>query len=143
MVVLVWVWCCDVGQDDVVIVQCVLDWIGQCFVYIFDMLLFGCDGVDEFLFDYQVGFCEYFSGLFVVLMCNVGIFVWVVIGFVGGVCNCYGNYWVVWCMDVYVWIEVWLDGCGWVWVDLIVVVVFECVYDMLEDCLGVGVDGGL
>jgi transglutaminase-like putative cysteine protease len=136
-------WRRDAGQNDAAIVQRALDWIGQRFAYTLDTPLPGRDGVDEFLFDHQAGFCEHFSGAFVVLMRNAGIPARVVTGFAGGVRNRYGDYWVVRRMDAHAWTEVWLDGRGWVRVDPTAAVAPERVYDTLDDRLGANAGSGL
>lgn len=128
-------WRADAGNNDAAIVARALDWIRARFAYSLTTPLPGRDGVDEFLFDQQVGFCQHFSSAFVVLMRNAGIPARVVTGFAGGVRNPYGNYWVVRRMDAHAWAEVWLPERGWVRVDPTAAVAPERIYDTLEDRL--------
>jgi len=134
-------WRQDAGSNDAAIVQRALDWVRARFVYTLDTPEPGRDGVDEFLFDQQAGFCQHFSSSFVVLMRNAGIPARVVTGFAGGIRNPYGDYWVLRRMDAHAWAEVWLPGRGWVRVDPTAAVAPERVYDTLEDRLGAGAAG--
>lgn len=128
-------WRSEAGSNDAAIVARALDWIRARFGYSLSTPLPGRDGVDEFLFDQQVGFCQHFSSAFVVLMRNAGIPARVVTGFAGGVRNPYGDYWVVRRMDAHAWAEVWLPDRGWVRVDPTAAVAPERIYDTLEDRL--------
>lgn len=133
-------WRAEAGSDDAAIVRRALDWIRARFAYTLTTPLPGRDGVDEFLFDQQAGFCQHFSSAFVVLMRNAGIPARVVTGFAGGTRNRYGDYWVVRRMDAHAWAEVWLPGRGWVRVDPTAAVAPERIYDTLEDRLQGGGD---
>lgn len=126
-------WRAQAGRDDQAIVRRALDWIHKEFAYTLDTPLPGRNGVDQFLFDWKAGFCEHFSSAFVVLMRDAGIPARVVTGYVGGVRNPIGGYWVVRRMDAHAWAEVWLDGRGWVRVDPTAAVAPERIYDTLED----------
>lgn len=136
-------WRTEAGSDDAAIVNRALAWIRSRFAYTLDTPLPGRDGVDEFLFDQQAGFCQHFSSSFVVLMRNAGIPARVVTGFAGGTRNRYGDYWVVRRMDAHAWAEVWLAGRGWVRVDPTAAVAPERIYDTLEDRLQNGADATL
>ncbi|MCC7635088.1 transglutaminase TgpA family protein [Stenotrophomonas rhizophila] len=129
-------WRREAGGDDAAIVARALDWVRSRFTYTLSTPLPGRDGVDEFLFDQQAGFCQHFSSSFVVLMRNAGIPARVVTGFAGGSRNRYGDYWVVRRMDAHAWAEVWLPGRGWVRVDPTAAVAPERILDTLEDRLG-------
>ncbi|MEG2803845.1 DUF3488 and transglutaminase-like domain-containing protein [Stenotrophomonas sp.] len=136
-------WRREAGSDDAAIVQRALEWVRARFAYTLSTPLPGRDGVDEFLFDQQAGFCQHFSSSFVVLMRNAGIPARVVTGFAGGTHNRYGDYWVVRRMDAHAWAEVWLPGRGWVRVDPTAAVAPERIYDTLEDRLPAGGDATL
>ncbi|WP_458351495.1 transglutaminase TgpA family protein [Luteimonas rhizosphaerae] len=125
-------------DDDAALVDRALGWIREEFAYTLDTPLPGRNAVDEFLFDYQAGFCEHFSSAFVVLMREAGIPARVVTGYVGGYRNSYGNYWVVRRMDAHAWAEVWLAGRGWVRIDPTAAVAPERIYDTIDDRLGAG-----
>ncbi|MEN4952799.1 DUF3488 and transglutaminase-like domain-containing protein [Stenotrophomonas sp. TWI819] len=131
-------WRQDAGSNDAAIVQRALAWVRARFVYTLDTPEPGRDGVDEFLFDQQAGFCQHFSSSFVVLMRNAGIPARVVTGFAGGIRNPYGDYWVLRRMDAHAWAEVWLPGRGWVRVDPTAAVAPERIYDTIEDRLAAG-----
>jgi transglutaminase-like putative cysteine protease len=134
-------WRSEAGNDDAAIVQRALDWVTREFGYTLDTPLPGRHAVDEFLFDQKRGYCEHFSSAFVVLMRSAGIPSRVVTGFVGGVRNPLGDYFVVRNMDAHAWAEVWLPQRGWVRVDPTAAVAPERIYDTLEDRLG-QTDGG-
>jgi len=131
-------WRQQAGSNDGLIVQRALDWVRASFAYTLDTPEPGRDGVDEFLFDQQAGFCQHFSSSFVVLMRNAGIPARVVTGFAGGIRNPFGDYWVLRRMDAHAWAEVWLPGGGWVRVDPTAAVAPERVYDTIEDRLPAG-----
>lgn len=129
-------WRHEAGDDDNAIVRRALAWITAEFAYTLDTPLTGRHGVDEFLFQYQAGFCEHFSSAFVVLMRSAGIPARVVTGYAGGVRNRFGDYWIVRRMDAHAWTEVWLPERGWVRVDPTAAVAPERIYDTLENRLG-------
>ncbi len=72
---------------------------------------------DEFLFDTRAGFCEHYSGAFVVLMRAMGIPSRVVTGYQGGEINRTDGFLTVRQSDAHAWSEVWLKGRGWTRVD--------------------------
>jgi transglutaminase-like putative cysteine protease len=129
-------WRQQAGSDDNAVVRRMLSWIHSEFAYTLDTPLLGHDSVDEFLFEQKAGFCEHFSSAFVVAMRAAGIPARVVTGYVGGVRNPLGGYWIVRRMDAHAWAEVWLAGRGWVRVDPTAEVAPERIYDTLEDRLG-------
>ncbi|KAB8198317.1 DUF3488 domain-containing protein [Lysobacter maris] len=126
-------WRRDAGADDAAIVRRALDWIQREFAYTLTTPLLGRHSTDEFLFDYKAGFCEHFSGSFVVLMRSAGIPARVVTGYTGGYYNRIGDYWLVRRSDAHAWAEVWLQGRGWVRVDPTAAVAPERIYDTLAD----------
>lgn len=128
-------WRREAGGDDGLIVRRALEWIRRDFSYTLDTPLPGRDGVDEFLFDQQRGYCEHFSSAFTVLMRSAGVPARVVVGYAGGYRNRFGDYWIVRKMDAHAWTEVWLPQRGWVRVDPTAAVAPERVFDTLEDRL--------
>ncbi len=126
--------------SDAAIARRALDWIHRDFAYTLETPLPGHDGVDEFLFVQQKGFCEHFSSAFVVLMRAAGIPARVVTGYVGGVRNPYGDYYVVRKMNAHAWAEIWLQGHGWVRYDPTAAVAPERIYDTAETHLGTARD---
>ena len=87
------------------------------FRYTLQPPLLGKQGVDDFLFSTQAGFCEHYAGSFVVLMRAMGIPARVVTGYQGGLRNAADNSLSVRQSDAHAWSEVWLAGRGWVRVD--------------------------
>ncbi|WP_312368288.1 DUF3488 and transglutaminase-like domain-containing protein [Stenotrophomonas sp.] len=134
-------WRAEAGGNDAAIVQRSLDWIHREFAYTLNTPIPGRHSVDEFLFDQKAGYCEHFSGAFVVLMRAADIPARVVTGYAGGVHNPYGNYWLVRRMDAHAWAEAWLPERGWVRVDPTAAVAPERIYDTLEDRLGQNTSG--
>lgn len=89
----------------------------QNFRYTLEPPRLGEDVVDEFLFDTRAGFCEHYSGAFVVLMRAAGIPARVVTGYQGGEVNPADGFMTVRQSDAHAWAEVWVDGRGWIRVD--------------------------
>ncbi|WP_058050574.1 DUF3488 and DUF4129 domain-containing transglutaminase family protein [Janthinobacterium sp. Ant5-2-1] len=87
------------------------------FRYTLQPPLLGKQGVDDFLFTTQAGFCEHYAGSFVVLMRAMGIPARVVTGYQGGLRNGTDNSLTVRQSDAHAWSEVWLAQRGWVRVD--------------------------
>ncbi len=87
------------------------------FTYTLQPPLLGENGIDEFLFRTQRGFCEHYAGTFVFLMRAAGVPARVVSGYQGGEFNPLDGYLVVRQSDAHAWAEVWLAGQGWVRVD--------------------------
>ena len=129
-------WRREAGNDDPAIVRRAMAWIRRDFAYTLETPLPGRDGVDEFLFDQQRGYCEHFSSAFTTLMRAAGVPARVVVGYAGGYRNRFGDYWIVRRMDAHAWSEVWLPQGGWVRVDPTAAVAPERIYDTLEDRLG-------
>lgn len=77
----------------------------------------GAGALDELLFRRKSGFCEHYAGAFATLMRVAGIPSRVVVGYLGGQFNQYGNYLLVRQSDAHAWCEVWLPDIGWTRVD--------------------------
>ena len=133
-------WRSEAGSDRAYIDR-VLRWFNADLSYSLAAPPLGRHTADEFLFDTRIGFCEHFSSAFVILMRNAGIPARVVIGYVGGQRNPFGEYWVVRQMDAHAWSEVWLEGEGWVRVDPTAAVAPERIFDTIDDRLDTGVAG--
>ena len=74
---------------------------------------YGDDGLDDFLFNRRVGFCEHYAAAFGTLMRMAGIPTRVVVGYQGGQFNSLGDYLVVHQSDAHAWCEVWFADTGW------------------------------
>ncbi|MGH7353968.1 MAG: transglutaminaseTgpA domain-containing protein [Candidatus Rokuibacteriota bacterium] len=73
--------------------------------------------VEEFLFVGRSGNCEYFAASAAVLLRTLGIPARVVNGFQRGEWNPYGAYFMVRLSDAHSWVEVFVDGAGWMTLD--------------------------
>lgn len=127
-------------RNDDAIVNYALGWIRRDFAYSIAAPPLGHDTADEFLFRTRLGFCEHFAGSFSILMRAAGIPTRVVTGYVGGLRNRLGDYWMVRRMDAHAWTELWLPQRGWVRIDPTAAVAPENIYDTLDDRAG---NGGL
>lgn len=75
----------------------------------------GSDGMDQFLFKAQSGFCEHYASTFVFMMRAAGIPARVVIGFQGG--DVEGRNVQILARDAHAWAEIWKTDKGWERVD--------------------------
>ncbi len=73
--------------------------------------------LDYFLFDRKKGHCEYFASAMAIMLRAAGVPTRNVNGFMGGEWNEYGGYVAVRAGDAHSWVEVWIDGAGWVTFD--------------------------
>lgn len=87
------------------------------FVYTLSPPPLGADPIDAFLFDTRRGYCEHYASAFAFLMRAAGVPARVVGGYQGGTRNPYGSYVTVRQSDAHAWVEVYLEGEGWVRVD--------------------------
>jgi transglutaminase-like putative cysteine protease len=93
----------------------------------------GEDGVDQFLFDSQVGYCEHYASAFVFLMRAMQVPARVVTGYQGGEINPVDEFLTVRQSDAHAWAEVWLAHRGWVRVDPTAAVAPERVEHTLRE----------
>ena len=77
----------------------------------------GPGALDDLLFKRKTGFCEHYAGAFATLMRLAGIPARIVVGYLGGQPNEYGNYLLVRQSDAHAWCEIWLPDGGWTRVD--------------------------
>lgn len=75
------------------------------------------DPLEDFLFVRRSGNCEYFAAALAVMLRTLGIPARVVNGFQRGEWNPYGRYYMVRLRDAHSWVEVFVDGAGWVTLD--------------------------
>ena len=80
-------------------------------------LLEGQDLIDDFLFRTRKGYCEHFASAFAYLMRAAKIPARIVVGYLGGEQNPFGNYLIVRQSDAHAWVEVWLASKGWTRID--------------------------
>jgi transglutaminase-like putative cysteine protease len=72
------------------------------------------DPLEVFVFEAKAGHCEYFSTAMAVMSRLAGLPSRNVTGFVGGRFNSYGRYYSLRQGDAHSWVEVYIDGRGWV-----------------------------
>jgi transglutaminase-like putative cysteine protease len=77
----------------------------------------GDNPTDQFLFETRRGFCEHYAGAFALLMRVAGIPARIVLGYQGAELAPWGNWYLVTQAEAHAWVEVWLQGQGWVRVD--------------------------
>lgn len=70
--------------------------------------------LDEFLFEKKAGHCEFFASSFAVLLRAAGVPSRLVGGYYGGEYNELGGYYLVTESMAHAWVEVFLEGTGWV-----------------------------
>ncbi len=87
------------------------------FNYTLQPPLLGDNKVDDFLFETRRGFCEHFASSYAFLMRAANIPARLVVGYHGGEYNDIADYFSVYQYDAHAWVEVWLEGRGWVRVD--------------------------
>jgi transglutaminase-like putative cysteine protease len=79
--------------------------------------LLGPSPADEFLFETRRGFCEHYASAFALLMRIGGIPSRILVGYLGGELNPMAGHYIVRHSDAHAWVEVWLEGRGWVRID--------------------------
>ena len=70
--------------------------------------------IDEFLFEWQRGHCEYFATTMVMLLRSVGIPARITNGFLGADYNPVGEFYAVRAANAHSWVEVYFPATGWV-----------------------------
>ncbi|MBZ2167921.1 transglutaminaseTgpA domain-containing protein [Marinobacter sp. F4216] len=75
------------------------------------------DGIDTLLFDVRRGFCAHYAGATTFVLRAAGVPARVVVGYQGGEPVANNDYLIVRQYDAHAWVEVWLDGQGWVRLD--------------------------
>jgi protein-glutamine gamma-glutamyltransferase len=69
--------------------------------------------IDDFLFRYKSGQCEYFASSMVLLLRSQGIPARLVTGFLGGEYNPFEGYYIVRDSNAHAWVEAYVEGQGW------------------------------
>lgn len=105
------------GLTDEQLIAQALQLFNRDFTYTLEPPVLGQHSVDEFLFTSKRGFCEHFASSFTVLMRAAGVPARVVVGYQGGRWNDVENYLLVSQSDAHAWVEVWLEGQGWIRLD--------------------------
>lgn len=76
------------------------------FTYSLKPGIYTANGLDDFLFNRKVGFCEHFAGAYATLARALGVPARVVIGYQGGFYNPLGDFWKIGQKDAHAWVEV-------------------------------------
>lgn len=122
--------------DDADLVQALLGHFNQQpFFYTLNPTPLGEHSNDEFLFDTRRGFCEHYAGAMTFVLRAAGIPARVAAGYQGGEINNRGGYVLVHQFDAHAWVEVWLQGQGWVSVDPTFQVAPERIEQGLEEAV--------
>lgn len=115
---LVGTWTAGAGDPQTVVKNALEFFRTQGFVYSLSPGQYtGTEALDDLLFNRKSGFCEHYAGAFASLMRLAGIPSRIVVGYLGGQFNQYGNYLLVRQSDAHAWCEVWLPNEGWTRVD--------------------------
>lgn len=110
-------WQAELQTPDSIINAALQMFRGQGFFYTLTPPRLGNDAIDDFLFNSKRGFCEHYASSFAYLMRAAGIPARIVTGYQGGETNPVGQYLIVRQSDAHAWVEVWLQGQGWVRLD--------------------------
>lgn len=73
----------------------------------------GDDQIDHFLFESKSGFCSYYAGSLAFLLRAIDVPARVVLGYMGGEENTVSKTLSVYQYDAHAWVEVFIDGHGW------------------------------
>jgi hypothetical protein len=92
-------------------------WLSAELTYTLVLEAVASDPLEDFLFVRRSGNCEYFAAALAVMLRTLGIPARVVNGFQRGEWNPYGRYFMVRLRDAHSWVEVFVDGAGWVTLD--------------------------
>ncbi|MGH1462166.1 MAG: transglutaminase TgpA family protein [Neptuniibacter sp.] len=107
----------DETQEISAFLDKILQNFNQSFVYTLKPPALGTDGIDQFLFESQQGFCGHFSSATAFMLRAVGIPARVVTGYQGGELNPFEGYLLVRQYDAHAWVEYWSEEKGWSRVD--------------------------
>ncbi len=89
----------------------------QPFRYTLTPDILAVEGIDDFWFNTQNGFCEHYASNLTFIARAAGIPARIVIGYQGGEKNPYSGNWVVRQANAHAWTEIWLQGQGWKRID--------------------------
>ena len=128
-------WRSRLGSPEAVLDQAIHFFRQNKFTYTLKPPLLGEDPVDDFVFGTKSGYCEHFASAFAYLMRAASVPARVVVGYLGGEHNPYGNYLIVKQYHAHAWVEVFIDNQGWIRVDPTAIVAPERVTMGLADSL--------
>lgn len=107
-------WLREEASPEAIVRRCMGYFQGNGFVYTLAPELLGPDAVDDFLFRTKAGFCGHYAMAMAFLLRAAGVPARIVAGYLGGEENPLGEYLILRQADVHAWVEVWLEGQGWV-----------------------------
>lgn len=128
-------WMSRLGSPEAVLNQAVRYFQQNEFSYTLKPPLLGENPVDDFIFGGKRGYCEHFASAFAYLMRAAGVPARIVIGYLGGDRNPYGDYLIVKQYHAHAWVEIFLDNQGWMRLDPTALVAPERVSLGLADSL--------
>lgn len=99
--------------NDADFVESVMARFADDFVYDTSIALPDENALDAFFFASKRGYCSYFATSLATILRAAGIEANVVLGYMGGEWNEFGNFWSVRNADAHAWVEARLDGGGW------------------------------
>jgi|WetSurMetagenome_2_1015567.scaffolds.fasta_scaffold01275_6 protein-glutamine gamma-glutamyltransferase len=106
------------GKDRESAVQSILQYLKRgSFSYSLNNLPITENPVGDFLFIHKYGNCEYFASSMAVMLRLDGIPARLVGGYLGGQYNDFGRYYLVTQNTAHVWVEVYIEGKGWLRMD--------------------------
>lgn len=77
----------------------------------------GADQIDDFLFNSKTGFCSYYAGALAFMLRSVNVPARIVLGYMGGEDNDVSGTLSVFQYDAHAWVEVYIEGRGWLRID--------------------------
>jgi transglutaminase-like putative cysteine protease len=93
-------------------------YLGDNMVYSIDFLgREATNPIDDFLFRYKSGHCEYFATAMILMLRSVGIPARLATGFLGAEFNPLEDYYIVRQSNAHAWVEAYLPGKGWTTID--------------------------
>ncbi len=128
-------WLSRLGSPEAVLDQAIAFFSQNSFSYTLNPPPLGENPVDDFVFGSRSGYCEHFASAFAYLMRAAGIPARIVVGYLGGEHNSYGNYLVVKQYHAHAWVEVFMEKQGWIRVDPTAIVAPKRVSLGLADSL--------
>ena len=135
----------DAGSDGAYINALLAKFNNEEFYYTLQPPPLGSSPVDRFLFETRRGFCEHYASAFAVMMRAADIPARIVLGYQGGELNPVSDYMIVRQSDAHAWVELWIEGRGWVRVDPTAAVAPERIELGVTESLfdGIGMEWGL
>jgi|GEM_PF-1672523 len=100
--------------DEMEKVEAIRDYLIEDISYDLDPGVVGDDPLADFLFKEQRGYCEHFATAMTIMLRTQRIPARLTTGFLSGEFNEYGSFFIVRASDAHAWVEVYLEGEGWV-----------------------------